>query len=77
VLLPYAQEATDLPSDTGSDRTVIEQKFGKLVDATLVEEGWVRDRRRNVERHMRHSTYLDPLSYRTVTQASMPLHLKR
>ena len=40
VLLPYAQEATDLPSDTGSDRAVIEQKFGKLVDARLVEDGW-------------------------------------
>jgi broad specificity phosphatase PhoE len=40
VLLPYAQEATDLPSDTGSDRAIIEHQFGKLVDATLVEEGW-------------------------------------
>lgn len=40
VLLPYAQEATDLPSDTGSDRTVIEERFGGLVDASLVEEGW-------------------------------------
>jgi len=40
VLLPYAQEATDLPSDTGSERAVIEQWFGKLVDASLVEEGW-------------------------------------
>lgn len=40
VLLPYAQEATDLPSDTGSDRAVIEERFGKLVDASLVEEGW-------------------------------------
>jgi broad specificity phosphatase PhoE len=40
ILLPYAQEATDLPSDTGSDRPVIEERFGKLVDASLVEEGW-------------------------------------
>ena len=40
VLLPYAQEATDLPSDTGSDRAVIEERFGELVDASLVEEGW-------------------------------------
>ena len=40
VLLPYAQEATDLPSDTGSDRAVIEERFGEFVDAELVEEGW-------------------------------------
>jgi broad specificity phosphatase PhoE len=40
VLLPYAQEATDLPSDTGSDRAVLEQQFGELVDASMVEEGW-------------------------------------
>lgn len=40
VLLPHAQEATDLPSDTGSDRAVIEERFGELVDASLVEEGW-------------------------------------
>lgn len=40
ILLPYAQEATDLPSDTGSDRDVIEKEFGDLVDATLVEDGW-------------------------------------
>lgn len=40
VLLPYAQEATDLPSDTGSDRAVIEERFGRLVDAELVEKGW-------------------------------------
>jgi broad specificity phosphatase PhoE len=40
VLLPYAQEATDLPSDTGSDRATIEHMFGKLVDTTLVEDGW-------------------------------------
>jgi broad specificity phosphatase PhoE len=40
LLLPYAQEATDLPSDTGSDRKVVEQEFGELVDASMVEEGW-------------------------------------
>ncbi|GAB7325808.1 hypothetical protein MBLNU13_g09893t2 [Cladosporium sp. NU13] len=40
VLLPYAQEATDLPSDTGNDRAVIEEWFGELVDTSLVEEGW-------------------------------------
>lgn len=40
ILLPYAQEATDLPSDTGSDRAVLEEHFGELVDASLVEEGW-------------------------------------
>lgn len=40
VLLPYAQEVADLPSDTGSDRAVIEERFGGLVDASLVEEGW-------------------------------------
>lgn len=40
ILLPYAQEATDLPSDTGSDKAVLEQQFGELVDASLVEEGW-------------------------------------
>jgi broad specificity phosphatase PhoE len=40
LLLPYAQEATDLPSDTGSDRAVLEQQFGELVDASMVEEGW-------------------------------------
>lgn len=40
VLLPYAQETTDLPSDTGSDRAVLERQFGDAVDARLVEEGW-------------------------------------
>lgn len=40
LLLPYAQEATDLPSDTGSPREVIEAEFGPLVDASMVEEGW-------------------------------------
>lgn len=40
ILLPYAQEATDLPSDTGSGRTVIETEFGNLVDTSLVEDDW-------------------------------------
>lgn len=40
VLLPNAQEATDLPSDTGSSREEIEAEFGALVDASRVEEGW-------------------------------------
>ena len=46
LLLPYAQEATDLPSDTGSDRKILEGEFGSLVDCELLlgqeseEDGW-------------------------------------
>lgn len=46
LLLPSAQEATDLPSDTGSDRKVLESEFGSLVDCSLLigeedeDEGW-------------------------------------
>jgi broad specificity phosphatase PhoE len=44
-LLPYAQEATDLPSDTGSEQPVLEGEFGSLVDCELLageegEQGW-------------------------------------
>ncbi|KAM0715914.1 hypothetical protein Q7P37_008428 [Cladosporium fusiforme] len=40
VLLPYAQEASDLPSDTGSDRKVLEGEFGDVIDAGMLEEDW-------------------------------------
>lgn len=40
VLLPDAQEATALPSDTGRARGEIEAEFGEAVDAGLVGEGW-------------------------------------
>ena len=45
LLLPYAQEATDLPSDTGSEQAVLEGEFGSLVDCGLLvgedgEGGW-------------------------------------
>jgi hypothetical protein len=46
LLIPYAQEATDLPSDTGSDRKVLEGEFGALIDCGLLvgeeseEDGW-------------------------------------
>jgi len=36
LLIPYAQEATDLPSDTGSERAVLEGEFGGLVDCGLL-----------------------------------------
>jgi broad specificity phosphatase PhoE len=45
LLHPYAQEATDLPSDTGSEQAVLEGEFGDLVDLELLageqgEQGW-------------------------------------
>jgi hypothetical protein len=45
LLHPYAQEATDLPSDTGSEQAVLEREFGSLVDCELLageegEQGW-------------------------------------
>jgi hypothetical protein len=45
LLLPYAQEATDLPSDTGSEQAVLEEQFGDLVNCEVLvgedgEQGW-------------------------------------
>lgn len=40
ILLPDAQEASDLPSDTGSEWGVLEGEFGDAVDGGLVGEGW-------------------------------------
>jgi broad specificity phosphatase PhoE len=45
LLLPYAQEATDLPSDTGSEQAVLEGEFGDLVNFEILvgeegEKGW-------------------------------------
>ncbi|THW37462.1 hypothetical protein D6D22_07177 [Aureobasidium pullulans] len=40
LLVPLAQENTDLPCDTGSNPAALMQEFGNLVDASMVEEGW-------------------------------------
>jgi hypothetical protein len=45
LLLPYAQEATDLPSDTGSGQSILEGEFGFLVNCEILvgeegEQGW-------------------------------------
>lgn len=40
LLLPDAQEATDVPSDTGSSREAIEGEFGDEIDASRLEDGW-------------------------------------
>ena len=40
LLIPLAQENTDLPCDTGSNPAALMQEFGNFVDASMVEEGW-------------------------------------
>ncbi|KAL3421717.1 phosphoglycerate mutase [Phlyctema vagabunda] len=38
--LPELQETSDLPCDTGSQRSALEKEFGVPVDLSRVEEGW-------------------------------------
>ncbi|QIW99776.1 hypothetical protein AMS68_005294 [Peltaster fructicola] len=40
VALPYAEEASDDPSDTGSDQAVLHKEFPNQVDFDHVSEGW-------------------------------------
>jgi hypothetical protein len=43
LLLPEAQETSDVPCDTGSDQAVLKKDFvdqGLPVDLSLVHEGW-------------------------------------
>lgn len=40
LLLPDAQETTDMPCDIGSPASVITREFGDLVDAHMVTEEW-------------------------------------
>ncbi|THX47879.1 hypothetical protein D6D08_10124, partial [Aureobasidium pullulans] len=40
LLLPYAQEVGDDPSDTGSPYHVLQDEFGDVIDVSLVEENW-------------------------------------
>jgi broad specificity phosphatase PhoE len=43
ILIPEAQETSDVPCDTGSDREVLQKEFvdrGLPVDISLVHDGW-------------------------------------